>query len=433
VQLGRSLGHHVRCAALRVTGQRRRGWGWLTVVWIVCSIALAGLSLVSCGSRDLHRAEGHPSEVRLIYRARSTVAAKVDGTSLDRAVKVMRRRVEGLGVVPASVRVQGAHQISVELPDAGNVRTAQEIVGETAQLYFYDWEPNVVGPNGATGPNSGALTGGEEPASVGAGLPEYQAVLRAAKRPPILRRSDTTLQAGCTAAQVDGCIYGSWYLLDTKHQKMLCPDGKPTCGPADTKAELHADHYRLPAGAKLEAVLVQALPDESNNRIAKSSPNSFYVLGDDPVLSGKDIKNPRQGLFNPQGVLGLLNKGEGAGQREGTGPPDVVFGFSSTHGQAVFERFTREIAQRGINAQLPGVPKARALQHFAVVLDEQVIAAPPIDYTQYPEGVDATNGSQIAGSFTLTTARKLADELRSGSLPIKLELISSSRASAAAS
>ncbi len=132
-------------------------------------------------------------------------------------------------------------------------------------------------------------------------------------------------------------------------------------------------------------------------------------------------------------MLGLLNKGEGTGQREGTGPPDVVFGFSSSHGQTVFERFTREIAQRGQNAQLPGVPKARALQHFAAVLDEQVIAAPAIDYTQYPEGIDATHGSQITGSFTLSAARKLADELRSGSLPIKLELISSSRVSAAAS
>ena len=99
----------------------------------------------------------------------------------------------------------------------------------------------------------------------------------------------------------------------------------------------------------------------------------------------------------------------------------------------VFERLTREIAHRGMNAQLPGVPKARALQHFAVVLDEQVITAPSIDYTQYPEGIDATHGSQITGSFTLTSARKLADELQSGSLPIKLELISSSRVSAAAS
>ena len=175
--------HHVRCVGLRVTGQRRRG-RCLTVLWTMCSLALASLSLASCGSSDPHQAKLHPTAVRLIYRAHSTVAAKVDRASLDRAVEVMRRRVEGLGVVPASIRVEGAHQISVELPDAANVQPAQEIVAQTALLYFYDWEPNVVGPSGTTGPNSGALTGGEEPASVGAGLPEYKAVLRAAKRPP---------------------------------------------------------------------------------------------------------------------------------------------------------------------------------------------------------------------------------------------------------
>lgn len=417
--------HHVGCAGLRATGQRRGG-RCLTVLWTMCSLALASLSLASCDSSDPHQAKVHPTAVRLIYGAHSTVAVKVDRASLDRAVEVMRRRVEGLDVAPVNIRVEGAHQISVELPDVGNVQLAQEIIDQTAQLYFYDWEPNVVGPNGTTGPNSGAMTGGEEPASVGAGLPEYKAVLRAAKRPPILRPNDTTLQPGCTAAQVDGCIYGSWYLLDTKHQKMLCPEGEPICGPFDTKAELY-DHYRLPAGAKLKAVhvnpgtvLVKAL-EESNDRIVKRAPNSFYVLNDDPVLSGEDINHPRQGLFYPQ--QGLLNK------REGTGRPDVTFGFTA-QGKTAFERMTKEIAQRGIEAQVPGVSKEEALQHFAVVLDEQVISAPSIDYTQYPEGIDATHGSQITGNFTLTSARKLADELRSGSLPIKLELVSSSRVSA---
>jgi SecD/SecF fusion protein len=76
------------------------------------------------------------------------------------------------------------------------------------------------------------------------------------------------------------------------------------------------------------------------------------------------------------------------------------------------------------------VSKARALQHYAVVLGEQVITAPSVNFTEYPEGIDATHGSQITGSFTLTSARKLADELQSGSLPIKLELISLSHVSA---
>lgn len=393
----------------------------------MCSLALAGLSLASCGSSDPPQTKAHPTAVRLIYRAHSTVAAKVDRASLDRAVEVMRRRVEGLGIVPASIRVEGAHQISVELPDVGNVQPAQETVGKTAQLYLYDWEPNVIGPSGKPEPTNAAATCGPEAAAARCGLPEFKAVQLAAKRPAIIGSNNTTYQPGCTPAQV-GCIYGAWYLIDTEHEKMLCANGKTICGPADTQAELYANGYKKPAGATAKAVhvnpgtvLVQARPEESNHRIVNGTPNSFYVLNDNPALSGKDIDDPRQGSFNPH--QGLLNYGEG------TGPPDVTFGFTA-QGKTAFERMTKEIAHRGQEAQLPGVTKEEALQHYAVVLDEQVISAPSIDYTQYPEGIDATDGSQITGSFTMASARKLADELRSGPLPIKLELVSSSRASA---
>ncbi len=336
----------------------------------------------------------------------------------------MRKRVAALGI-PFEIQRSGPDEITVALPGTSSLASGEEQVGKTAQLDFYDWEPNVIGPAGTPAPTDAAVTGGPNAGAAQFGLTEYQAVLRAAKRPPILRPNDTALQSGCTAAQVDGCIYGSWYLLDTKHQKMLCPDGEPICGPADTKAELPADHYRPLAGAKLKVVhvnpgtvLVEAHPEESNNRIVKSAPNSFYVLNDDPVLSGEDINNPRQGLFYPQ--QGLLNK------REGTGQPAVTFGFTA-HGGKVFEHVTKEVAQRGQEVQLPGISREEAQQHFAIVLDGQLITVPSIDFTQYPEGIDASQGSQISGGFTISSARNLANELRSGALPINLELVSRSR------
>lgn len=144
------------------------------------------------------------------------------------------------------------------------------------------------------------------------------------------------------------------------------------------------------------------------------------MLNDDPVLSGEDINNPRQGLFN-------FRQGCCLYEGEGTGPPDVVFGFSSSHGQMVFERLTREVAHRGQEAQLPGISREEAQQHFAIVLDGQLITVPSIDYTMYPEGIDATNGSEISGGFTVSSARNLATELRYGALPINLELVSRSR------
>jgi SecD/SecF fusion protein len=353
--------------------------------------------------------------VELVYQGRPTAQSKVTPESLERAINIMRTRVDQLGVAQPEIQRSGAEEIDVALPDVSNATRAQEEVGKTAQLYFYDWEPNVIGASGQPAPTEGTVTGDatrEGPGGVTAGLPEYQAVLRAAKRPAILRKTDTTWSTGCTPQQVEGCIYGSWYLLDTKHEKVVR-------GPEETEHNLYSDLAKQPAGAVLKAVrvnpgtvLAQARPVEgTGGKVTNPSPNSWYVLNDDPVLTGSDITNPVQG------------------NDEATGQPDVSFGFTS-HGKGVFERVTKEIAHRGQEAQLPGVSKEAALQHFAVVLDGQLITVPSIDFTKYPEGIDASTGSEISGGFTITSAQNLANELQSGALPIKLALISRSQVSA---
>jgi len=357
--------------------------------------------------------------VELTYLAKATAQSKVTPESLDRAIEIMEKRVNQLGVAEPEIQRTGSNQIDVALPDVSNAERAQEQVGKTAQLHFYDWEPNVIGPSGQPAPSEGTVTGDGSVGGAGgaaSGLPEYQAVLRALKRPPILRKNDTTLALGCTPAQAQGCIYGQWYLLDTTSQKVLR-------GPEDTVANLYADGYRPPAGAKTKTVrvnpgtvLAQASSetDPKSGKVLQASPESWYVLNDNPVLNGTDITHPTQSFES------------GAGS---TGGPDVTFGFSSSGG-AIFQRVTREIARRGQNAALPGVSTNATLQHFAVVLDNQIITAPSIDYTRYPEGIDPTNGSEITVGFTLTSAQNLAQELQSGALPIKLELISQSQVSA---
>jgi SecD/SecF fusion protein len=362
--------------------------------------------------------------VQLVYEAKPTAQSKVDPESLERSIDIMRKRVDQLGVAQPEIQRSGAQEIDVDLPDVSNAQRAEAEVGKTAQLYFYDWEPNVIGPTGKpAGASEPTVTGGANAGSSESGLTQYQAVLRAAKRPAIPRKTATTYEPGCTPAQVNGCIYGSWYLIDTAHEKMLCAGGKPICTPQETEQDLYADGYKPPAGSKPKAVrvnpgtiLLQARPVESpkTGKVTQQSPNSFYVINDEPVLTGADVTNPQQGFD------------EGGG---GSGAPNVNFGFTS-HGKQVFQQVTKEIAHRGQEAQLPGVSKEAAQQHFAVALDGQLITAPSIDYTQYPEGIDASQGSQISGGFTITSAQSLADELQSGALPIRLELISNSQVSA---
>jgi hypothetical protein len=64
-----------------------------------------------------------------------------------------------------------------------------------------------------------------------------------------------------------------------------------------------------------------------------------------------------------------------------------------------------------------GVAKEAAIQHLAVALDGQLVTTPSIDFTAYPEGIDAANRSEISGGVTTTAARELADEYRRATAP----------------
>src|SRR6478752_8744901 len=139
--------------------------------------------------------------VELVYQGKPTAQAKVDAESLNRAIDIMRKRVDQLGVAQPEIQRSGSDEIDVALPDVSNASRAQDEVGKTAQLQFYDWEPNVIGPDGKPAPTEGGVTGDTTASGAGgatAGLSEYQAVLRAAKRPPLVRKNATTLAPGCT-------------------------------------------------------------------------------------------------------------------------------------------------------------------------------------------------------------------------------------------
>jgi SecD/SecF fusion protein len=400
-----------------MTDRRRNAFVLLIV------LILIGLAAVTISVKKTRLGLDLKGGVQLVYQGRPTASSKVDPESISRAISIMRKRVDALGVGAPEISSFGSSEIDVALPEVKNIAQAEKVVGATAQLYFYDWEPNVIGPAGQAAPTETTVTGGREAGAATYGLTEYQAVLRGAKRAAILRHADTTWQRGCTPEQHEGCIYGQWYLLNTTSETMVCPGPKApaTCPGVETEKLLY-EKAEPPKGAKLKAVrvnpgtvLLQARPTESSKgKVINHSPNSFYVLNDEPVLSGSNITNPAQGFE------------EGAG---GTGEPDVTFGFDS-HGKKVFEEVTKKIARRGQEAQLPGVTKESALQHFAVSLDGQLITVPSIDYTKYPEGIDASNGSEISGGFTITAAQELAEELQSGALPINLVLISRSQVSA---
>src|ERR1700754_3106895 len=137
--------------------------------------------------------------VQLVYEARPTKQQPtVNQEALDRAVDIMRERVDSLGVAEPELQRSGRDQIDVSLPGEKNAERAASQVGTTAQMFFYDWEPNVLDEDCKTNPEQ--VNGGQQPIS---GL--YSAVKRAAKCPPQVDNNNTT--------------QGLWYAFDkTSHQ-----------------------------------------------------------------------------------------------------------------------------------------------------------------------------------------------------------------------
>src|SRR4051812_26369200 len=328
--------------------------------------------------------------VELVYQAKPTKQTKVTGDALNRAIDIMRERVDQLGVAEPEITRLGNNQIQVALPDVKNAKEAEAQVGTTAQMYFYDWEPNVIGPDGKPAPLDPQVTGGQAAGQVGAGThSQYDAVQIAAKRPRISRPNSS---AG-----------DQYYLVDPKAKKVIA-------GPADTEADARSRAPKnTPATAKIVkvnegTVVVRAEVDDK----VKTKPDQFYVLADDPALKGTDIKNPKQN-FDPQ-----------------TNAPNVSFDFTG-HGKSVWQKTTKKIAQRG--QETVGLAGG-GNQHFGIVLDNELISVPYIDFKRNPDGIDASNGSEISGGFTISSAQRLAQLLKTGALPVKLDLISQSQVSA---
>jgi SecD/SecF fusion protein len=340
----------------------------------------------------------------LVYQGRPTPQVPdVTPEDIDRAIEIIRERVDSLGVSEPEISRVGSDQIEVGLPNVSNAERAAESVGTTAQLLLYDFEPNVIPPNKDI-PN-----------------PEdrpynrlYDAVLAASKQPEV--SESQCEKQGCTASG------DTYYLFDAN---TLEPIGEPS----EKKQDLFANepNEQQPPGTKVLAVprgtvVLEDRPEDdlATEDIDESEAGSqFFVLHDKPGLTGDQITDPKPGTdqFNQ---------------------PTVDFNFTDS-GREAFADVTQQIATRGSEncfaaTQSPcgGIASNQADQFsgsFAIVLDGELISRPIINFIDNPNGIDGRNGAQISG-VTAQEAQDLAEVLKIGALPIKLALISQSTVSA---
>src|SRR6478672_10358604 len=334
---------------------RRRN---LFVLLLVAGLLVASLAVIA--TKPTRLGLDLKGGVSLIYQAKPTKQSAVTGDAIDRSLDIMRKRVDQIGVAEPSLQRSGADQIDVSLPD---VKNADQAAAD---------------------------------ASIPPALSLYDAVTRGAKCP----RTNTGKESSGD----------KFYLVDKARKKVLA-------GPDESLTDLRKEaiNKKIPFDAKevvkvpQGTVIVRAeQPDPKG-----PPPPAWYVLADQPILGGTDIKNPEQ------------NFDSGPGE---SGQPNVTFDFTG-HGAGVWSKFTRKLSQRGQEFSL-GAQGDASNQHFAIALDNELISVPQIDWHQYPDGLGGGNGSRISGGFTIDSAQQLANLLKTGALPIKLELISASQVSA---
>ena len=133
---------------------RRRNWLILGIVALLL-VGAAGAIVAKKTRLGLDLKGG----VELVYQGQPTPQQpKVTAEAVQRALDIIRKRVDAFGVSEPEIQRSGSDQIVVGLPGAKNAQRAIKQVGKVAQLYFYDWEPNVIGPNGKPDPSNPQVT-----------------------------------------------------------------------------------------------------------------------------------------------------------------------------------------------------------------------------------------------------------------------------------
>jgi SecD/SecF fusion protein len=407
-------------------GTRRR---YLFILLFVVGLVL--VSAIVIASKETKLGLDLQGGLELVYQGQPTgTSNSVSGEDIEQSISIIEQRINKLGVSEPEVARLGSTEVTIALPGITDANRAAEQVGTTAQLYYYDWEPNLIGleraiagqPGGElpeapvkkmdklweeAGRNITTSKENQRMVIAGAYPNAYQAALLASEQKPV---------EDCETCSVAKPRY---YLFEKAEPHDLI------AGPELTKKDLYISptgKKRPKTGIVLEVpagtVLVSEYPvDEEGNPDETAEPG-WFALKDNPALSGNDITNPEQTY------------------EQNTNEPVVSFQFTGD-GQDAFQEVTRKIAQRG-QAQAIGPVSTKEAEelsgHFAVVLDNEIKSAPIINFLENPDGIDGRNGAQIGGGFSgpngLNEAQELATTLQIGALPINLKLISETQVSA---
>jgi SecD/SecF fusion protein len=376
-------------------------------------LALVGTALLAVPSSPWHKGVKKGLDLQggleVVLKAQPPPGHKLTSADLDRAVSIMRNRVDKLGVSSPEIRKQGTDQIVIQLAGVHNPEQAAAIIGSTAQLELYDLEPALVPPSITT-------TGQPVPTTN-----LYQLLSR--------------VQAAAKNSKPSGYVLFKPVKVKTTTGSGKNKKTKTTvvwvkaAGPTDT---LHRDAFtgnaglldasrgKVPKGDQVLPVPQATIVITCSAKTTTSCPGDPNVNGLPPPGS-TDYYLFKKGLY-PNDQNGPYPNLTGkdlnlSGTRQDFSPTDgspVVLMQFTSKGNKEFYKVTKNEGARG---QI-----RKQSQHFAIVLDDEIRSWPQIDYTDptVNGGINPTGtGAQITGIGSLKEAQDLALVLQTGALPVK--------------
>jgi preprotein translocase subunit SecD len=130
---------------------RSHAWVWHVVILAHVVAGLVAVAVIALPGSSHHRRLQLGLDlgggVQVVLKAVPPPGHRLTPEDVDRSLRVMRNRIDKLGVSGPELRKQGTDAIVIQLPGVHDPATAAALIGKTAQLEIYDLEPNrLAGP-----------------------------------------------------------------------------------------------------------------------------------------------------------------------------------------------------------------------------------------------------------------------------------------------
>lgn len=314
-----------------------------------------------------------------VDESRTAVANKSE--AIDRALKVVRTRIDQFGVSEPVVQKAGSDRIIVELPGIDDPRRAQEVVQQSAFLQFQ-------------------IT--DKTNALDKVLPRVDAAVREAGTSTAVRTADTAARAGGGLQSLFTTDTARKPAPDTGARRTAAsdsavPPGATTPGPFSKLLQQgqipgeymirQADVPSIERYLALPAVTAALPPGKvlrlsgDSTQAANGAYRALYVLDARPIITGEYLTDAKPNSSPTEGTI-------------------VEFQLNNEGGRRFRSATARNIGN-----------------YMAIVLDDRVMGRPPVI-----QSAIGTRGQITMGGRDLQSAQDLALVLRAGALPVPLKV-----------